>query len=94
MTDFANKKQIDIHFQIIVKGWVKESWSKWLGNLSIDPKFDDHSRQITIITGKVSDQAALRGLMNQIWDLNLVILSFQQIDLKLDEQEGEKYEYR
>ena len=84
MTDIANHKQDDIHFQIIVKGWVKESWSKWLGNFFIDPKLDDHSGQISIITGYVSDQAALRGLMNQIWDLNLVIISYQQIDTKLD----------
>ncbi|MAT41145.1 MAG: hypothetical protein CL609_02310 [Anaerolineaceae bacterium] len=80
MTDIANQKQDDIHFQITVKGWVNDSWSKWLGNISIDPKFDDHSEQITIFTGNVSDQAALRGLMNQLWDLNLVIILFQQID--------------
>ena len=90
MTDFSNQKQDDIHFQIIVKGWVKESWSKWLGNLSIDPKLDDHARQITIFTGNVSDQAALRGLINQIWDLNLVIISFQQIDSKLDNKRRRK----
>jgi hypothetical protein len=84
MSDFVNQKQDGIHIQIIVKGWVKESWSKWLGILSIDPKLDDHARQITIFTGNVSDQAALRGLMNQIWDLNLVIISFQQIDSNLD----------
>lgn len=90
MTDFTNQKQDDIHFQIIVKGWVKESWSKWLGNLSIDPKLDDQLRQITILTGNVSDQSALRGLMNQIWDLNLVIISFQQIDTKLDHKSRRK----
>lgn len=90
MTDFPNQKQDDIHFQIIVKGWVKESWSKWLGILSIDPKLDDHLRQTTILTGKVSDQSALRGLINQIWDLNLVIISFQQIDTKLDNKRRRK----
>jgi hypothetical protein len=90
MTDFTNQKQDEIHFQIIVKGWVKDSWSKWLGNLSIDPILDDHSDQITIITGNVSDQSALRGLMNQIWDLNLVIISFQQIDTKLDNKRRRK----
>ncbi len=90
MTDLTNQKQDDIHFQIIVKGWVKESWSKWLGNLSIDPKLDDHSEQITIFTGNVSDQAALRGLMNQLWDLNLVIISFRQEDTKLNNKRRRK----
>lgn len=80
MTINSTQKQNEIHFQIIVKGWVNESWSKWLGNLHIDPKTDDHSEQITIFTGIVSDQAALRGLMNQLWDLNLVIISFQQLE--------------
>ena len=80
MSGLVQQKQDGFHVQITVKGWVKESWSKWLGNLSIDSKLDNHAKQITIFTGNVSDQAALRGLMNQIWDLNLVIISFQQID--------------
>ena len=30
---------------------------------------------ITILTGPVADQAALRGLLTRIWDLNLTVIS-------------------
>ena len=29
----------------------------------------------TLLTGPVADQAALRGLLNKIWDLNLSLIS-------------------
>jgi len=36
--------------------------------------------QVTILSGEVVDQAALRGLLNRLWDLNLVLRSVQQFD--------------
>ena len=36
--------------------------------------------QVTILSGEIVDQAALRGLLNRLWDLNLVLRSVQQID--------------
>ena len=35
---------------------------------------------LTILSGVLSDQVALRGLLNRLWDLNLVLRSVQQID--------------
>ncbi len=30
---------------------------------------------ITVLTGPVVDQAALRGILNRLWDLNLTVIS-------------------
>jgi hypothetical protein len=36
---------------------------------------------ITTLTGPVADQAALRGLLSKIWDLNLVLISATRIEV-------------
>ncbi len=92
MSDNTQQNNDFIYFQIIVQGMVNESWSLWLGNISIEPLGDFHSGKVTKLFGKVIDQAALRGLINQIWDLNLPIISYQQKDPQLEEREGENYE--
>jgi len=34
----------------------------------------------TILSGPVTDQAALRGLLNKIWDLNLTLISLERVE--------------
>jgi hypothetical protein len=35
---------------------------------------------ITTLTGPVADQARLRGIVSKIWDLNLTVISVNQIE--------------
>jgi hypothetical protein len=37
---------------------------------------------ITALTGSVADQAALRGILNRLWDLNLTVISVVPVDRK------------
>ena len=37
---------------------------------------------ITTLTGRVKDQVALRGILTSIWDLNLLLISVQQVENK------------
>jgi hypothetical protein len=39
-----------------------------------------HEGALTILTGKLEDQAALHGILNRIRDLNLTLLAVEQID--------------
>lgn len=66
------------YYRIIVEGCVDPSWSDWLGGLKLDSLKEENGLMITKLSGKLMDQSALRGLMNRIWDLNLVVLSLQQ----------------
>ena len=67
-------------YQICVQGKVDASWSDWLEDFEVSISKDEDGNTSTRFTGLVPDQAALRGIMNRLWDLNLVILSVQLLD--------------
>jgi hypothetical protein len=37
-------------------------------------------QSITILTGPIADQSALRGVLNRVWDLNLIVVSVERLD--------------
>ena len=59
-----------IIYQIRVQGRLDENWSDWFSGMTIT-----FEGGVTTLTGPVADQAALRGLLTRIWDLNLTLLS-------------------
>jgi hypothetical protein len=67
-------------YRIEVWGRLDESWSDWLDGVTI--AFGGHSdgRGTTVLTASL-DQAALRGVVNRIWDLNLTLLSVSRREL-------------
>ena len=51
---------------IIVKGHIDSNWSDWLGEMAIK-----HTKEgNTLLRGQIRDQAALNGLLSQIFDHN------------------------
>jgi hypothetical protein len=62
-------------YQIRVKGVLDPKWSSWFEGFTIEGEMDN-----TLITGKFADQAALRGALNKLWDLNLDLISVNQIN--------------
>ena len=58
-------------YQIRIKGHVGPQWSDWFAGLSI--QLDDNGE--TVLTGSVVDQAALYGLLKQVRDLGIPLLS-------------------
>jgi hypothetical protein len=71
-----NKEMIDFVICIRIKETLSEDWSDWLDGLLITR---DESGN-TILIGSVLDQAALRGILGKLWDVNLTILSFSFVD--------------
>jgi hypothetical protein len=67
------------YYRIIVEGRIDPSWSEWLDDFQLDSKKEGGSMYLTTISGIVTDQPALRGLLNRLWDLNLVLRSIQQV---------------
>lgn len=65
------------HYAICVKGLLDPHWD-WLEGLTVTHIKQDE----TIISGPIVDQAALHGLIARIRDLNLTLLSVNQIDPK------------
>jgi hypothetical protein len=67
-------------FLVTIDGKIDISWSDWLGGLEIVLRKEADGRFVTTLSGVLADQAALRGLLNRLWDMNLVLRSFQQVD--------------
>lgn len=65
-------------YQIIVQGLLDEHWSVWFEGMQVTPVPE---QGVTCIRGVVRDQTALFGLLNQMRDLNLSIIQFEQMSL-------------
>lgn len=74
-------------YQIRVQGCVDQSWSDWFDGMDIRVEIDDHGQAFTTLSGMVQDQAALRGILARLWNMNLEVISVQQGDWLED---GEK----
>ena len=64
-----------IQFRIKLKENLNHKWTDWFGNMAISYEGEE-----TILTGSLADQAALHGLLIRIRDMNLTLLSVEQID--------------
>ena len=64
-------------YHIRVQGHLDASWSDWLGGLEIAAQADNE----TLLTGPVVDQAALHGILDQLYALNLTILAAVQVKI-------------
>jgi hypothetical protein len=62
-------------YQILIEGMLSAEWADWLNGQQVGSICPDPSANLTRIIVEIPDQAALRGLVNKIWDLNLVIIS-------------------
>jgi hypothetical protein len=62
-------------YEIKVKGHLDSSWSDWLGGLTITSEPDG----VTRLSGPITDQTALHGLLQRIRDLALPLLLVQHI---------------
>jgi hypothetical protein len=62
-------------FEIHVKGQLDESWSDWLEGLEV--KLLENGEMI--LSGRIGDQAALMGVLNKLYGLNLSLLSVNEI---------------
>ena len=66
-------------YRIRVQGLVDPSWSNWFEGIEIASERASNGTKTTTLTGAVADQAALRGIMLKIWDLNLTVLSVDRL---------------
>jgi hypothetical protein len=70
-------------YEIRVEGILDQRWTDWFEGLKIA---SDDSQ--TVISGPVTDQAALRGLLDRVCDLGLVLVSVRRLDPGLPPQGG------
>jgi len=66
-------------YQIKVPGQLDSSWSDSAERMTISVESDDHGSPVTILTGAI-DQAALQGLLRQLYALGLPLISVNNIE--------------
>lgn len=76
------EENTSIHYEIRILGHLEAHWSDWLGGLEIMPEGDN-----SLLTGTVPDQAALHGILVQIRDLGLTLISITPKNMPDEESE-------
>ena len=61
-------------YQIKVPGELDESWSDWIGGMTISIESEGEGQPVTILTGTV-DQAALHSVLRRLYSLGLPLIS-------------------
>ena len=64
-------------YQLRVDGHLGRHWSSWFGDLTLAHEDDG----TTTLTGPVTDQAELHGLLTKIRDLAITLLSVEVVDV-------------
>lgn len=69
-------------YEIIVEGALDRRWQEWFGGMSVTVLAEDSPFPHTVMTGKVRDRSALYGILCQIMNYNLPIISVKRLDKK------------
>jgi hypothetical protein len=67
-------------YRIKVQGMLDEGWSDWFSGMTVTFGGAGDDAPTTTLTGVVADQAALRGVLSKLWDLNLTLISVDRIE--------------
>lgn len=59
------------YYEIKIKGHLDQRWSEWFAGLTLTHLEENE----TLLSGVLSDQAALHGLLERVRDLNLTLIS-------------------
>ena len=74
--------QKSTNYRIKVQGELDQKWSDRLGGMSIVINRLEKQKPVTILKGRLRDQAALAGVLNTLYELHLQVLSVVCLDKK------------
>jgi hypothetical protein len=63
-------------YEILIKEQIDDKWLAWFDEFTVTRTENGE----TLLTGSIPDQAALHGLLAKIRDLNLTLVSVNQIE--------------
>ena len=70
------RRQAPTGYRLRVAGHLDDHWSHWFGDLTLTHECDG----TTSLSGLVSDQAELHGLLRKVRDLGVTLISVAVID--------------
>lgn len=80
MNDHWHSQSQEI-YEIQVEGELDQDWQAWFNSLAVTVNHTSGQSPITTtsLTLSVADQAALRGVLCKLWDLNLTLISLRRV---------------
>ena len=63
-------------YTIVIQGQLDRTWSDWLAGMEVHVEGGR-----THLRGVIQDQAALRGILTKIWDMNMVLLAIDSMEI-------------
>lgn len=65
-------------YQVWVGGLIDPGWSERLGGMTVHPFRRADGTSVTLMQGELPDQAALVGLLNNLYQMRFVVLAVLQ----------------
>lgn len=66
-------------YRIRVWGHIDDSLAEYLGGMIITRAFTAEQEPMTILVGQLQDQAALSGVLNELYDLQMPLLTVESV---------------
>jgi hypothetical protein len=63
-------------YRIRIKETLDRRFADWLGDLAVIPQENGE----TLLVSSFTDQPALRGFLDQLWNLNLSVITVERIE--------------
>ncbi len=63
-------------YRIRVKETLARHFTDWLGNITVIPQENGE----TVLVSTFTDQPALRGFIDQLWNLNITVITVERIE--------------
>lgn len=67
-------------YAIRCEGELDASWSERLGGMKLTVERGRDGKPVTLLVGELTDQAALSGVLNALYELRLRVLSVRLVD--------------
>jgi hypothetical protein len=68
-------------YRITVQGCLSSSWSDQFGGMAITNEVDAEESSLTVLSGRLVDQAALFGILNGLYGLGFALLSVECLEV-------------
>ena len=67
-------------YRICIQGTLDKNWSAYCGGMTIEHENNPKRGAMTIMTGRLTDQSALIGVLISLYDIGCPILSVEYIE--------------
>ena len=67
-------------YRIRIEGWIADRWKDWFNGMAITLEGGGEALATSLLQGVVSDQAALLGLLQNLYNLGFPLLWVERIE--------------